>query len=48
MTMQFDIDVMDELDNMIEVSFGMGTSLVDYVDDVHGICMAVGRFHRMF
>jgi len=48
MTMQFDIGVMDELDNMIEVSFDMGKSLVDFVDDVHGIWMAVGMFHRMF
>ena len=48
MTMQFDIEVMDEMDHMVEVSFNMGKSLVDYVHDVHGIWMAVGMFHRMF
>ena len=48
MTMQFDIDIMDQLDHMVEVSFDMGKSLVDFVDDVNGIWMAVGMFHRMF
>ncbi len=48
MSMQFDIDVMDSMDKLVEVSFDMGKSLIDYVDDVHAIWMAVGMFHRMF